>query len=204
MAYNTLELLNPRTPRLCWVLLEMSVRVIEATHATLESVMRRVPRKGAKATLALSTLSRIDWIVRQCGSLVLRAQCLASARGQCVEGRDARLCDARCASVMVVERLGELLVYRRTRNPLVIRLSPEGLTISRKGSVITVTGTRVKVELSGGDGGKLEKVVRLDEVEDLVENIHLIRESLRGVEVQLSNTLRSLATCAKLTATPCP
>jgi hypothetical protein len=186
------------------VLLEMSVRVIEATHATLESVMRRVPRKGAKATLALSMLSRIDWIVRQCGSLVLRAQCLASARGQCVGGRDARLCDARCASVMVVERLGELLVYRRTRNPLVVRLSPEGLTISRKGSVITVTGARVKVELSGGDGGRLEKVVRLDEVEDLVENIHLIRESLRGVEVQLSNTLRNLANCAKLTATPCP
>lgn len=192
----------PSTVKRC--ALRMSTRVLDSTHATLESVMKRVPRKGAKATYALSILSRLDWVLRQCRSLTLKAQCLASARGLCIEGRDSKLCDAKCASIAVLERQGELVVYRRTGNPLAVRLTPEGVVIARRGSVITVTGARIKVELVAGGGGRVEREARLDDVEELLENEYLVKQSLKGIETQLSNIIRNLADCARLTATPCP
>ncbi len=182
----------------------VSLRAVEVAQATIESVMRKLPKKGAKATYALSVLSRVDWIVRLCGSLILRAQCLANARGQCVNAKDARVCDVGCASIVVIEGLGELVVYRRTRDPLVVRLTPGGLSVSRKDSTITIEGARIKVEIQGGDGGRVERTVKLDEIEELLENDFLIRLSLKGVETRLSSILRNLANCAKLTATQCP
>jgi len=183
--------------------LGMTIRVIEITHATLESIMRRVPRKGVKAIYALSTLSRLNWVVGQCKSLVLRAQCLASARGLCVETRESKTCDTKCASIMVIERQGELVVYKRTRNPIVVKLSHEGITISRRDSTIIVGGARITLKLLGKEG-VVEKVLRLDEIEELLENSHLVKHSLKGLEIQLLNILRNLANCAKLTATQCP
>jgi len=182
----------------------LSVRVLDTAHATLESVMKRVPRKGAKATYALSILSRLNWVIKQCKSLTLKAQCLASAKGICIEGGGVRVCDTKCASISILERQGELVVYRRAGNPLAVRLTPEGVVVSRRGSAITVSGSRIKIELVAGEGGRVERVVRLDDVGELLENEYLVKQSLKGIETQLSNMIRNLSNCARLTATPCP
>ena len=165
--------------------------------------MEKVPRKGAKATYAQSIASRLNWVVKQCKSLTLKAQCLASARGLCIEEGGVRMCDTKCASISILERRGELVVYRRAGSPLAVRLTPDGVVVSRKGSSITVSGPTIKIELEAGEGGRVEKVVRLDDIEELLENEYLVKESLKGIETQLSNMIRNLSNCAKLTATSC-
>ena len=182
----------------------MSLRAIDSLHSALEAAMRKVPRKGAKATLVLSLLSRVDWLARQCKTLAARAQCLSNARGHCTEGGEVKLCDSRCSSVVVLQGVGELVVYRRARNPIAVRVTAGSLEIATRERRVTLEGTTLRVEIETPEGVRAGRVIRLDDIDEVYENSYLVRESLKGLETLISNLLRNLAACAKATATVCP
>lgn len=166
--------------------------------------MRRAPRKGATATYVLSVISRIDWIIRQCKTLILRAQCLSNARGSCSGGDGVKLCDSKCSSIMLVESGGEIAVYRRSRNPIVVKVTGGNVEISMSDRRLVISGSLLRVEIETGDGSKIEKTIRLDDMDDLYNNDYLVKHSLKGLENRLNIMLRNLANCARATATPCP
>lgn len=182
----------------------MSTRVLDSTHASLEAVMRKLPKKGASSVYVLSVVSRIDWLVRRCKTLITRAQCLSNARGSCSSGKDFKVCDSKCSSIMVVEGAGEIAVYKKTGSPITVKVSPNGLEIATRDHRVVVSGTLLKLEIPTPTGSRMEKEIKLDDVNEISENDYIIKQSLKGLETKIEVMLKNLATCARETATVCP
>ncbi|MCX8195783.1 MAG: hypothetical protein N3F67_01700 [Acidilobaceae archaeon] len=180
----------------------MSQRVFESVHSTIGSIARRTPKKGFKQTLALSQLSRVDWLVRQCKTLFARAQCVASAIGSC-RGDKIKVCNSECASIMLSEGPEASAVWKSSNDPISVKVSEEGIELSSKDYRLRIAGSKLYVSLPG-TGGRVEKEVSLEDVEDLYANLDYVKHTMRSFELEVENMLRNLALCARAHARACP
>ena len=180
----------------------MSQRAFDSVHSTIGAIARKTPKKGFKQTLALSQLSRIDWLVRQCKTLFARAQCVTNAIGSC-KGEKVKICEANCAGVMMMEEPGLFSVWKSSGDPISVRVLEEGIELSSKDYRLRIAGSKLFISMPGA-AGRVEREIDMEDVEALYSNIDYVKHVMRDFELEVENMLRNLALCARANARVCP
>ncbi|MEN3000075.1 MAG: hypothetical protein ABDH61_05835 [Acidilobaceae archaeon] len=180
----------------------MSQRAFDSVHDAISAIARKTPKKGFKQTLALSQLSRVDWLVRQCKTLFARAQCVTNAIGSC-RGERLKICDANCAGIMMMEEPELSSVWKSSGDPISVRVTEGGIELSSKDYMLRIAGSRLFISLPG-TAGRVEREVDMEDVEALYSNIDYVKHVMKDFELEVENMLRNLALCARANARVCP
>lgn len=181
----------------------MSLKTIEVLGSALSAAAKKLPKKGQRQTVALSQISRIEWLVRQCKTLVARGSCVTSAIGSCKEEGKLKVCSAGCGNISMAEGSGYLAIWKSSGDPMAVRILEGALEISSKDKMIRVEGSRLSLRMEG-TAGVISKEISIDDVDQMYEGADYINFVLREVEQEIENMLRNLSMCARANARTCP
>jgi len=182
----------------------LSIRVFDSIHATLTSIAKKTPKKGYKPTIVLSQISRIDWIIKQCKTLVLRANCLVGTRDTCMSKDKVKLCDTQCANIMLAESPDYTSIWKISENPIVVRVLSDSLEVASKQYKIQVHGSKLSLHIPKPTGELVEKILDISDIDSFYESIDYIKDVLGRFEGELNNMIKNLSQCAKAHAKTCP
>lgn len=181
----------------------MSLRTVETLSGALASAAKKLPKKGQRQTVALSQISRIEWLVRQCKTLIARGSCVTSAIGSCKDEGKLKVCSSGCGNISMAEGPAYLAIWKSSGDPLAVRVLEGSLEISSKDKLVRIEGSKILLSIEG-TGGRLIREISVDDIDQIYEGADYLKFALKDIEQEIENMLKNLALCARANARSCP